>query len=72
MAPYTTALILLLSLVKQHVQAYIPAVATNSTETAIEGGLNLTETSKLNMQWYSRGYVRCGRVAPYLIVHKVV
>ncbi|KAJ3539195.1 hypothetical protein NMY22_g4840 [Coprinellus aureogranulatus] len=50
-----SALVLLLSLVTQNVQAYIPAVPTNSTETAIEGGLNLTETSKLNMQWFQRG-----------------
>ncbi|EAU91210.2 RING-7 protein [Coprinopsis cinerea okayama7 len=39
----------------QSVLAYIPALPTNSTDEAIEAGLNVTELSKLRMQWNSNG-----------------
>lgn len=35
--------------------AYIPASPTNSTRDAILGGLNITDVSKIHMQWYSNG-----------------
>ncbi|KAF8161111.1 hypothetical protein B0H34DRAFT_366816 [Crassisporium funariophilum] len=37
------------------VNAYVPALPTNSTRDAIAGGLNITDISKLNLQWYSNG-----------------
>jgi hypothetical protein len=37
--------------------AYIPASPTNSTQDAIAGGLNITDISKLRLQWYSNGSV---------------
>jgi hypothetical protein len=37
------------------VLAYIPASPTNSTSDAIAGGLNITDISKIHMQWYSNG-----------------
>ncbi|KAI0315222.1 hypothetical protein OF83DRAFT_1062507 [Amylostereum chailletii] len=42
---------MLLLLISQ-VQAYIPAVATNDTNVAIAHGLNVTDTSKLYLQWF--------------------
>jgi hypothetical protein len=36
--------------------AYIPALPTNSTQSAIDGGLNVTDVSKIRLQWYSNGY----------------
>ena len=38
-------------------EAYIPALPTNDTQAAIEGGLNVTDVSKLHLQWYSNGFV---------------
>jgi len=35
------------------VSAYIPAVPTNDTTLAIQGGLNITDVSKVYLQWYS-------------------
>jgi hypothetical protein len=35
------------------VSAYIPAVATNDTSLAIHSGLNVTDISKVILQWYS-------------------
>ena len=35
------------------VSAYIPAVPTNDTTLAIQGGLNVTDVSKVYLQWYS-------------------
>ncbi|KAJ3575130.1 hypothetical protein NP233_g1309 [Leucocoprinus birnbaumii] len=35
--------------------AYVPASPTNSTRDAIAGGLNMTDISKLRLQWYSNG-----------------
>ncbi|KAF8798699.1 hypothetical protein BYT27DRAFT_7202824 [Phlegmacium glaucopus] len=37
------------------VNAYVPALPTNSTQDAIAGGLNVTDISNLNLQWYSNG-----------------
>ncbi|KAF9049771.1 hypothetical protein BJ165DRAFT_947767 [Panaeolus papilionaceus] len=34
---------------------YIPALPTNSTKDAIAAGLNVTDISKLMLQWYSNG-----------------
>ncbi|KAI0044977.1 hypothetical protein FA95DRAFT_1522078 [Auriscalpium vulgare] len=38
------------------VRAYIPALATNDTTVAIADGLNVTDTSKLYLQWYQGIY----------------
>jgi hypothetical protein len=35
------------------VSAYIPAVPTNDTSLAIQGGLNVTDISRVILQWYS-------------------
>jgi hypothetical protein len=35
------------------VSAYIPAVPTNDTGLAIQGGLNVTDISRVILQWYS-------------------
>lgn len=35
------------------VSAYIPAVPTNDTSLAIQGGLNVTDISRVVLQWYS-------------------
>jgi hypothetical protein len=35
------------------VQAYIPAIPTNDTGTAIADGLNVTDTSRVYFQWYN-------------------
>jgi len=35
--------------------AYIPATPTNSSQDAIAGGLNVTDISKLMLQWYGNG-----------------
>ena len=37
--------------------SYIPALPTNSTDDAIKGGLNVTDVSKVHLQWYMNGYV---------------
>ena len=39
------------------VRSYIPAVPTNDTQQAIAAGLNVTDVSKLSLQWYSGGSV---------------
>lgn len=49
------SLVLALWLSAITVLAYIPALPTNSTESAIAGGLNVTDVSKLHLQWYSNG-----------------
>ncbi|KIL66738.1 hypothetical protein M378DRAFT_347402 [Amanita muscaria Koide BX008] len=36
-------------------RAYIPAQPTNSSGAAVNGGLNITDTSKLHLQWYANG-----------------
>jgi hypothetical protein len=33
--------------------AYIPAIPTNDTNAAIQGGLNVTDISRVCLQWYS-------------------
>ncbi|PFH51499.1 hypothetical protein AMATHDRAFT_142301 [Amanita thiersii Skay4041] len=38
-------------------QAYVPAQPTNSSRVAIDGGLNVTDISKLQLQWYLNGFV---------------
>jgi hypothetical protein len=35
------------------VSAYIPAVPTNDTSLAIQGGLNITDVSRVILQWGS-------------------
>lgn len=35
------------------VSAYIPATPTNDTNLAIQDGLNVTDQSRLFLQWYS-------------------
>jgi hypothetical protein len=35
------------------VSAYIPAVPTNDTSLAIQDGLNVTDISRVLLQWYS-------------------
>ena len=35
------------------VSAYIPAVPTNDTNLAIQSGLNVTDVSRVILQWYS-------------------
>ncbi|KAH9962488.1 hypothetical protein BGW80DRAFT_1174968 [Lactifluus volemus] len=35
------------------VRAYIPAIPTNNTTTAIADGLNVTDTSRVFLQWFS-------------------
>jgi hypothetical protein len=37
------------------VNAYIPAYPTNSSQQAVDGGLNATDVSRLDMFWYSQG-----------------
>jgi hypothetical protein len=37
------------------VKAYVPASPTNSSQEAIAGGLNVTDISNLNLQWYLDG-----------------
>ena len=39
------------------VNAYVPASPTNSSKEAIAGGLNVTDISNLNLQWYLNGFV---------------
>lgn len=38
-------------------QSYIPAVSTNDTQLALAAGLNVTDVSRLNVHWYSKGLV---------------
>ena len=35
------------------VQAYIPAVPTNDTSVAIADGLNVSDISRVYLQWYN-------------------
>ena len=46
------------------VNAYIPASPTNSSREAIAGGLNVTDISNLNLQWYLNGFVF---IPPFLL-----
>ena len=39
------------------VRAYIPAIPTNDTESAIQSGLNVTDVSMLSLLWFENGYV---------------
>ncbi|KAK0461080.1 uncharacterized protein EV420DRAFT_1530134 [Desarmillaria tabescens] len=48
-------LISVLIILSPGVYSYIPASPTNSTQDAIAGGLNITDVSKLHLQWYSNG-----------------
>lgn len=51
-APIHHLLIALLCLLLP-VSAYIPAVPTNDTGLAIHDGLNVTDVSRVILQWYS-------------------
>jgi hypothetical protein len=51
----TTLFTFLLSILG--VYAYIPASPTNNTNDAIQQGLNVSDVSKLQLQWYSDGSV---------------
>lgn len=55
-------LILLIALALS-AQSYIPAVSTNDTQLALAAGLNVTDVSKLNVHWYSKGFV-CAFFSP--------
>jgi len=46
--------------------AYVPASPTNSSQAAIAGGLNITDISKLRLQWYSNGSVFLLRISASL------
>jgi hypothetical protein len=35
------------------VRAYIPAIPTNDTNAAVADGLNLTDISRVYLQWYN-------------------
>ena len=50
---HVIAIDLLVLLLPVSVQAYIPAVPTNDTSVAIAGGLNVTDISRIYLQWYS-------------------
>ncbi|KAG7449504.1 uncharacterized protein BT62DRAFT_962840 [Guyanagaster necrorhizus] len=52
---YLCTLISTLITLAPGVYSYIPASPTNSTQDAIAGGLNITDVSKLHLQWYSNG-----------------
>lgn len=54
---YTLLLSTFLGFFPQIVYSYVPASPTNSTNVAIAGGLNVTDVSQLNLQWYSNGYI---------------
>lgn len=43
-------------LISTGVTAYIPASPTNDTNRAIANGLNVTDVSRLNLEWYQNGY----------------
>ena len=49
--------LLFLVLITACALAYVPASPTNSSQAAIAGGLNITDISKLRLQWYSNGSV---------------
>ena len=46
-----------LSAIGVRVHAYIPASPTNNTNAAIQQGLNVSDVSKLKLQWYPDGSV---------------
>jgi hypothetical protein len=50
-------LVLIIALNVLSALCYIPAVPSNDTEKAITAGLNVTDISKLNLHWFSKGYV---------------
>lgn len=50
---HPTAVAISLFFVLFPVQAYIPAIPTNDTNTAIADGLNVTDTSRIYFQWYN-------------------
>ncbi|TFY58389.1 hypothetical protein EVG20_g8168 [Dentipellis fragilis] len=52
---FWTGVLLLFALVL-HAQAYIPALSTNDTGSAIAGGPNLTDHSNLFLQWFDDGF----------------
>lgn len=47
---------LALLLISSGVTAYIPASPTNDTNRAIANGLNVTDVSRLSLEWFSGGY----------------
>ncbi|KAH9987010.1 hypothetical protein BJV74DRAFT_843152 [Russula compacta] len=53
MIPFLRPLLIPLLLVLLPVSAYIPASPTNDTDLAIQNGLNVTDTSRVILQWYS-------------------
>jgi hypothetical protein len=44
-----------LLVVLPNVSAYVPAQPTNSSKEAIDGGLNVTDISKLHLRWFPNG-----------------
>jgi hypothetical protein len=53
MIPFLHPILIGLLAVLFPVSAYIPAVPTNDTGLAIHGGLNVTDISRVILQWYS-------------------
>jgi len=49
-------LVLIIALNVFSARCYIPAVPSNDTEKAITAGLNVTDISKLNLHWFSKGF----------------
>jgi hypothetical protein len=55
MSPFYLLGFLLFALASIGVHAYIPALPTNDTQAAIQQGLNVSDVSKLHLQWYNSG-----------------
>jgi hypothetical protein len=53
MIPLIYPLIVGLLPILSSVFAYIPAIPTNDTNLAIQDGLNVTDISRVVLQWYS-------------------
>lgn len=49
-----------------NVVAYVPAHPVNSSQEAIEGGLNVTDVSKLHLSWFPNGSVSSS-VVPVIV-----
>ena len=57
-SPVSLVILLYILWISAAVRAYIPATPTNDTDTAIQNGLNVTDSSYLITRWYSNdGYI---------------
>lgn len=54
---FSSLLLLYILRLSAAVRAYIPAIPTNDTQTAIQSGLNVTDVSTLNLLWYENSCV---------------